>query len=102
MRAREIEKWLVKILADGAQELADAEVAKHVVRVFELVEAIDQRFRPKDALEELRGDYRTPSEISVGLALLRARAEGHERERVRREESSGSLPAADQVQHKAA
>lgn len=79
MRAREIELWLAKILRHGAMELADAEVAHHVVRVWQLVEAMNQRMRPRDAREELLGwDDRT-GEIHASMALLRARAKASER-----------------------
>lgn len=39
MRADEIKSWLVKVLEHGATDLVDAEIAKHVVRVFELAQA---------------------------------------------------------------
>jgi hypothetical protein len=39
MQAHEIEKWLVKVLEHGATELVDAEIAKHIVRVFQLTQA---------------------------------------------------------------
>lgn len=85
MRAREIEKWLVKVLHDGATELADAEVARHVVRVFQLVEAMNQKLRPKDAREELTGYDDKTGEIHTSLTLLRARAEATEKARLARQ-----------------
>lgn len=39
MQAHEIKDWLVKVLEHGATDLVDAEIAKHVVRVFELSQA---------------------------------------------------------------
>ena len=79
MRAREIEKWLAKILEHGAVEMADAEVARHIARVWQLVEAMDQKFRPRDARAELIGYDDTMGELHVSHVLLKTRARESEK-----------------------
>jgi hypothetical protein len=76
MRASEIRQWLVHVLRDGATELVDAEVAKHIVRVYELLEGAHQRFgrAHQECLRELLGYDHTPHEMAVTMSLLRARA----------------------------
>jgi hypothetical protein len=70
MRAREIEKWLVKVLHDGATELVDAEIAKHIVEMW-------RRHIEKEASFGQHGI----KEAAVTLPILRARAEASERAR---------------------
>jgi hypothetical protein len=70
MRANEIKDWLVKVLEHGATELVDAEIAKHIVRVFEL----SQPRYPSLAVLNMDG---AGYEIEFStLRQLRARSEG--------------------------
>jgi hypothetical protein len=76
MRASEIRKWLVHVLRDGATELVDAEVATHIVRIFELLERAHQNFprEQQECMRQLFGYDHTPHEMAVTMGLLRARA----------------------------
>lgn len=95
MRAREIEKWLVKVLHDGATELVDAEVARHIARVFDLLERMQQKFRPKETSYDLFGSEHVPTgELSTSLSTLRARAAHTEKVRLEREASASGRPSA--------
>lgn len=82
MRAREIEKWLAKVLAQGATEIADAEVAKHIARVFELANQAYNRVGRWDrehGIHELVGSaHGAHCEISIAASVLKARAEVNE------------------------
>lgn len=97
MRAREIEKWLVKLLEHGATELADAEFARHTIRVFELVERMQLKMRSKEARNELIGWDDIPCEMAMSATILRARAEANEKTRLARQQAitdRASSPAA--------
>ncbi len=93
MRAKEIEKWLAKVLEHGATDMVDAQVAKHVVRMLELIEAMNQKFRPKDARNELLGYDDKHGEIHTSFMLLKARADLIERQLAKRASALSASPA---------
>lgn len=82
MRAREIEKWLAKTLSQGATEIADAEVARHIVRVFELANQAYERagrYDREHGIHELVGSvHGAHCEIGTSYAVLKARADVNE------------------------
>jgi hypothetical protein len=79
MRAREIEKWLVKVLHDGATELVDAEIAKHIVEMWQRHIEREAGYRRHDI-----------EEAAVTLPILRARALAQEKARASAAPANGS------------